>query len=228
VKYLYLVAACCRIQILTAYCYSKEHILSLGVDDTYENHRKYTELRILTVTASLQQCQTDKSHSTKEQACAQKSIMYFSFSPSPPATSYSTAPMNIPSSSSARPQSPSCAYPSWPRRSSLSSNSGSSFEDEAHSSSFITDEELFPCVFDDAEQDCTPPATPSLSRSPASPNMMCEARVVVDNGSLMRELVAQEKAKKERRRRKSSSSSRKSRSSSATSKHMSPIQEVVE
>ncbi|KAG4444459.1 hypothetical protein IFR05_000050 [Cadophora sp. M221] len=157
--------------------------------------------------------------------------MYFSFSPSPPATSYSTAPMNIPTTSNSRSQSPSCAYPSWPRRSSLSSNSSSSCEDEAaHSSSYITDEELFPCVFDDAEQDCTPPATPSLSRSPASPNMMCEARIVVTNGSLMRELVAEEKAKKEQRsrRRKSSSSSRKSRSSSAASKHMSPIQEVVE
>ncbi|KAH7336350.1 hypothetical protein BKA65DRAFT_32492 [Rhexocercosporidium sp. MPI-PUGE-AT-0058] len=161
--------------------------------------------------------------------------MYFSFSPSPPATSYSTLPMAIPSSSTSRPQSPSCAYPSWPRRSSLSSNSSSGCEDEAiHSSSYITDEELFPCVFDDAEQDCTPPATPSLglSRSPASPSMMCEARIVVNNGSLMRELVAEEKAKKERsRRRKSSSSSRKSRSSSAASnksKHMSPIQEVVE
>lgn len=157
--------------------------------------------------------------------------MYFSFSPSPPSTSYSTmgysaVPMDIPSSSSSRPQSPSCAYPSWPRRSSLSSNS--CCEDEPQSSSFIiSDEELFPCVFDETEQDCTPPITPSSSRSPASPNMMCEARIVVDNGSLMRQLVAEEKAKKERRRRKSSSS-RKSRSGSATSKHMSPILEVVE
>ncbi|CZT02693.1 hypothetical protein WAI453_002170 [Rhynchosporium graminicola] len=151
--------------------------------------------------------------------------MYFSFSPSPPATSYATAPMAIPSASSSRPQATSCAYPSWPRRSSLSSNS--SGEDEAHSSSFITDEELFPCVFDDAELDCTPPTTPSLSRSPASPNMMCEARLVLDKGSMMRQLVAEEKAKKERRPLKRSSS-RKSRSSSASSKRMSPIQEVVE
>jgi hypothetical protein len=53
---------------------------------------------------------------------------------------------------------------------------------------------------------------------------MCD--IVVDNGSLMRELMAQEKTKKERRRRKSTSS-KKSRSSSG-SKHMSPILEVVE
>lgn len=154
--------------------------------------------------------------------------MLFSFSPSPsssPLTSYSTLPMDIPSSSRSRPQSPSCAYPSWPRRSSLSSNY-SCDEEYRSSSSIISDEELFPCVFDDAEQDCTPPVTPNLSRSPASPGLM--EHIVVDNGSLMRELVAQEKAKKERRRRAKSASGRKSRSSSGSSKHMSPILEVGE
>jgi hypothetical protein len=150
--------------------------------------------------------------------------MYFSFSPSPPSTSYSTSPMEIPSSSSSRPQSPSCAYPSWPRRASLSSNSSHEDEDSRSSSFIISDEELFPLVFDDADRDCTPPATPNSSRSPASPSRMCD--IVVDNGSLMRELMAQEKTKKERRRRKSSSS-KKSRSGSG-SKHMSPILEVVE
>lgn len=136
---------------------------------------------------------------------------------------YSTAPMDIPSSSRSRPQSPSCAYPSWPRRASLSSNSS---EEEHQTSSFIiSDEELFPDVFD--EQDCTPPATPHshASRSPASPSMLCD--MVVDNGSLMRQLMAEEKAKKERRRRKSASS-KKSRSGSGASKHMSPILEAGE
>jgi hypothetical protein len=145
--------------------------------------------------------------------------MYFSYLPSPPSTSYSTSPMEIPSSSSSRPQSPSCAYPSWPRRASLSN---SSHGDENSSSFIISDEELFPLVFDDGDRDCTPPATPNSSRSPASPSRMCD--IVVDNGSLMRELMAQEKTKKERRRRKSTSS-KKSRSGS---KHMSPILEVVE
>jgi len=150
-----------------------------------------------------------------------QNIMYFSYSPaSSPTSSYSIAPMEIPSSSSSRPQSPSCAYPSWPRRASLSSNS--SHGDEDSSSFIISDEELFPLVFDDADRDCTPPQTPYSSRSPASPSRMCD--IVVDNGSLMRELMTQEKTKKERRRRKSTSS-KKSRSSS---KHMSPILEVVE
>lgn len=132
------------------------------------------------------------------------------------------APMDIPSSSRPRQQSPSCAYPSWPRRASLSS---SSREEELQSSSFIiSDEELFPDVFD--EQDCTPPTTPHSSRSPASPSMLCD--MVVDNRSLMRHLMAEEKTKKERRGRRRSSSSKKSRSGSGASKPMSPIQEVGE
>ncbi|TVY78304.1 hypothetical protein LSUE1_G006955 [Lachnellula suecica] len=154
--------------------------------------------------------------------------MYFSISPSAPSTSYSTSsPMDIPSSGTK--SSPSCAFPSWPRRSSLSSNSSS--DEEYHNHSFvISDEELFPCVFDDVEQDITPLATPSsnASRSPASP--MREQHIVVDHGTLMRELIAEEKAKMERRerRRRRSGSSKKSRSGSGSSKHMSPIQEAGE
>jgi hypothetical protein len=155
--------------------------------------------------------------------------MYFSISPSAPSTSYSTSSaMDIPSSGSRSSQA-SCAFPSWPRRSSLSSNT--SADEEYHNHSFIiSDEELFPCVFDDAEQDCTPPATPSSnsSRSPASP--MCEQQIVVDHGSLMRDLIAQERAKVEKRERKRrrSGGSKNSRSGSGSSKHMSPIQEAVE
>lgn len=149
--------------------------------------------------------------------------MYFSLSPASATSSYSTLPMEIPStSSSSRTQSPSCAFPSWPRRSSLSSNSSN---EDSSCSSYISDEELFPCVFDDAEQDITPPVTPHTSRSPASPSRIHEARIVVDAGAFMRQLVAEEKAKKERRRRKSS---KKSRSGSGASKHMSPILEAGE
>lgn len=157
--------------------------------------------------------------------------MYFSFSPSPGRSSYtSTSPMDIPSTSNSRPQSPfSCAYPSWPRRSSLTSDSGS--EDQSSTpNSFISDDDLedtFPAVFDDAEQDCTPITTPYVNRSPETTSSMHQAQVVVDTSALMRELIAQEKAKKEeRKRRRRSSSSRKSRN--GTSKHMSPILEAGE
>jgi len=131
--------------------------------------------------------------------------------------------MDIPSTSSSRPQSTSCACPSWPRRSSLSSNPGT--EDRA--TSYLSDDDLedfFPCVFDDAEQDCTPPITPYATRSLEVASSI-QAQVVVDTGALMRELIAQEKAKKERKLRRRSGSSRKSRSGT---KHMSPILEAGE
>ena len=189
----------------------------------YENTiQRVNSQPYITVTDLQNQHRIKSVLSTREQIHAGNTIiiMYFSFSPSPPSTSYKTAPMDIPSTSSSRPQSPSCAYPSWPRRSSLSSES--SCHDEISATSYISDEDLFPCVFDDAEQDCTPPATPNTCRSPAS----CEAQIVVDNGTFMRELIAQDKARKERRRRRSGSS-RKSRTGSST-KHMSPILEVGE
>ncbi|TAQ83108.1 hypothetical protein B7494_g8568 [Chlorociboria aeruginascens] len=152
--------------------------------------------------------------------------MYYSFTPSPPSTSYTASPMEIPSNTRPRSQSPSCAFPSWPRRSSLSSNS--SIEEESPATSFLSDVELFPSVFDDAEQDQTPPFTPPISRSPSF-----EAQVV-DHGELMRELIAQHQAqqmaapKKEKKRRRSSSSTSRKSSRSNSSKPMSPIAEAGE
>ncbi|KAF7950528.1 hypothetical protein EAE96_007810 [Botrytis aclada] len=166
--------------------------------------------------------------------------MYFSYTPSPPSTSYSTSAMEIPSSSSSRPQSPSCAYPSWPRRSSMNSNDSidAQTQNYSYTSSAFSDEELscglYTSVFE--EEDCSPLATPNV-RSPSG--SMCEPQyVVVDNAALMRELIAQhaaEKAKKrekaaEKSKKKHGSSSRKSRHSSGahSSKHMTPISEVGE
>jgi hypothetical protein len=152
--------------------------------------------------------------------------MYFSFSPSPSRSSYTTAPIDLPSSNS-RPQSPSCAFPSWPRRSSLSSNSSS----DDNPSSFISDDdlELFPSVFDDADADCTPIATPYTTRSPGEASD-APHYTVVDTAALMRELVREEKAKKEKekKRRSRAASGRKSSRSSSSGKHMSPIIEAPE
>ena len=92
------------------------------------------------------------------------------------------------------------------------------------STSFIiSDEELFPSVFEEDSRDVTPSTTPSASRSPASPTCLYEPRVAVDNGSLMRGLLAQEKAKREQQQQRRRKSSKKSRSGS--NKHMSPIVE---
>jgi hypothetical protein len=129
--------------------------------------------------------------------------------------------MDIPSSSSFTQQSLCCAYPSWPRRSSLLSNSNIEDEKARFSSFVISDEELFPCIFSNAEQDCKHPVTLHASRSPASPSMMSQ----INDGPLLRELVSQEKV---RIRRRKHVCSNKPRSGSGRSKHMSPILEVCQ
>lgn len=150
--------------------------------------------------------------------------MVFAYSPSSPSTSYSTtSAMEIPTSSRSRSLSPSCAYPSWPQGPSLTAGVG---RRASESTSFIiSDEELFATMdFEDSSRDCSPsPTTPHTSRSPASPAGLYEQRVAVDNGSLMREIAAQEKAKREQQRRRKASAMKKSRSGS--NKHMTPIVE---
>jgi len=149
--------------------------------------------------------------------------MYFTSSPmaSPASSIYSSYSMSSTSSSScdSRPQSPNCAYPSWPRRSSLS---GGVTEEPT---SFISDDDLFPDVFDDNESDCTPIASPC--RSPPQTSMR-EAEII--SFTTIREMLAMQKQlegeKKKRKRRSSSSSSRKSKTGHA--KTMSTIQEVGE
>lgn len=142
---------------------------------------------------------------------------YFSYSspsnsrPSSPASStyssYSISPLAISSSQSST-QTPSCAFPSWPRRSSLDG----SVNGEA--SSYISDDDLFPEVFDDSESDCTPLASPC--RSPPHNEGALISR------SSVRDLLALKEQQPKKQRR----SSRKSKSSSG--KPMSPIQEVGE
>ncbi|PQE13420.1 hypothetical protein CJF32_00011238 [Rutstroemia sp. NJR-2017a WRK4] len=156
--------------------------------------------------------------------------MYFSYTPSPPSTSYySSSTMEIPSISSSRPQSPSCAFPSWPRRSSMKSESG----EQSHVSSSFSDEELsfglYPSVFDDAQEDCMPLAT--LHRSTS--RSMCEPQcVVIDSGALMCELIAQhaqgETVNKEKSKKRAHGSRKSRHISTTSSKHMSPIMEADE
>jgi hypothetical protein len=155
--------------------------------------------------------------------------MYFTFSPSPTRSSYSTSPLDMPAtSSSPPPQSPSCAYPSWPRRTSLSSPSGSSSSEERDApTSYISDDDLYPAVFDDAEPDCSPAATPYDQRSPVAAPAVLQPQVVVDTGALMRELLAEEKARrKEKKRYSRHANSRKLRSGSLP-RHMTPIREAT-
>lgn len=161
--------------------------------------------------------------------------MYFSFSPSPPSTSYTTGAMDIPganSSSSSRSTSASCAFPSWPRRSSLDSSVPSGSSEEPLATSYISDDDLFPCVFDESEPEYSPISSPNSILSPASPSAFpAEEELapppVFDLRALQQQYLKELKAqKKEKKGRRSSSGSKKSRSSS--SRQMSPIMEVGE
>jgi len=148
--------------------------------------------------------------------------MDFSLSPSPPSTFYSAA-MDVPMSSSQQ-QSPSCAFPSWPRRSSLSSGSTCEERTESQATSYISDDELFPCVFDDTEQDCYSPATPHTSRTLLS---MDQQSQVADSAAFMRVLVAQYETKAKKERSGHNKGSRRT-SRTASNQHLTPIQEVGE
>jgi hypothetical protein len=151
--------------------------------------------------------------------------MFFTTSPtsSPGSSLYSSyssySISSIPSSDSSS-QGSSCAFPSWPRRSSLDGS------ETQEANSFISDDDLFPEVFDENESDCTPITSPC--RSP--PHTTLEELEIV-SFTAVRNMLAlhkelQPEKKQRRKRRSSSSSSRKSRSGLA--KPMSPIQEAGE
>jgi len=123
--------------------------------------------------------------------------------------------------------SASCAYPSWPRRSSLSSG----VTEEA--TSFVSDDDLFVDVFDEESTDCSPLYTPNQANTPAVTTRYGD----VISGSTLRHLLAAQKqqmqnqqcyipstTKSKKKKRKSST---KSRASSVT-KPMSVIVEAGE
>ncbi|KAH8816317.1 hypothetical protein F5884DRAFT_217590 [Xylogone sp. PMI_703] len=157
--------------------------------------------------------------------------MYYPYSPSPPSTSYTTGAMEIPGSSSrSRSTSGSCAFPSWPRRSSLDSSAPTSPSEETLATSYISDEDLFPCVFDESEPEYSPISTPNSILSPTSPSAYLQEEEAApapafDFRALQQQYLKAMKApKKEKKSRRSSS--KKSRGT--VSRQMSPIMEVGE
>ncbi|KAH6850888.1 hypothetical protein B0I37DRAFT_123751 [Chaetomium sp. MPI-CAGE-AT-0009] len=110
-----------------------------------------------------------------------------------------SSPMDIAprSSSSRRGPDPECAFPSWPRRSSLGEG-----ESEERATSYITDDELFMDVFEDDACSVSSSQT-SPAHSPAAP-VLTEAEFL----QLQREQLAYQRemrkialAEKEMRRR---------------------------
>ncbi|KAI9744863.1 MAG: hypothetical protein M1818_001788 [Claussenomyces sp. TS43310] len=164
--------------------------------------------------------------------------MYYSSSPvySPPSTPSSisslyhispTSPRRISDASTA-----SCAFPSWPRRSSLSgstSSCDSGFNSvAAQVTNFISDDDLFPDVFEDSESDCTPSGSPC--RSPLAVSAReAEVRATVTVGSLpgaLKEIKEMKETRdKERARARKEKRPRYMRKRSSTGKAMTPILE---
>jgi len=103
------------------------------------------------------------------------------------------------SSSSRRGPDPECAYPSWPRRSSLGEG-----DSEERATSYITDDELFMDVFDDDACSVSSQGSSSPVHSPVGAPVLTEADIL----RLHREQLAYQRemrrvvlAEKERRRR---------------------------
>ncbi|KAK4122713.1 hypothetical protein N657DRAFT_691200 [Parathielavia appendiculata] len=110
-----------------------------------------------------------------------------------------SSPMDItPRASSRRGPDPECAFPSWPRRSSLGEG-----DSEYRATSYITDDELFMDVFEDDACSVSSQGSASPVHSPAAP-VLTEA----DFLQLQREQLAYQRemrrillAEKELRRR---------------------------
>ncbi|KAK3304326.1 uncharacterized protein B0T15DRAFT_236938 [Chaetomium strumarium] len=133
-----------------------------------------------------------------------------------------SSPLDIaPRSSSRRGPDPECAYPSWPRRSSLGEHDAT----EERATSYIPDEDLFLDVFEDDSSSVSSHGSATPIQSPQPP-VLTEAQLA----QLQREQLAYERevrrillAEKEMRRRQAEQDHRrrvanKRRSASSSSK----------
>ncbi|RDA84238.1 hypothetical protein CP532_0132 [Ophiocordyceps camponoti-leonardi (nom. inval.)] len=111
------------------------------------------------------------------------------------------APLDF-SSTNIRTHDASCAYPSWPRRSSLSDSD----HEEPHATSFLSDDDLFlPDPFDDDAHSVSSSgsvSSPSATAVDSPPRLSDEElmRIERDRVALQREILRQVKQEKERRR----------------------------
>ncbi|KAK3315034.1 hypothetical protein B0H66DRAFT_535925 [Apodospora peruviana] len=158
-------------------------------------------------------CSSSSSHSS--------SSSYTSY-----ASSYGSmaTPMDIaPSPFSSRGPDASCAFPSWPRRTSLSESDAA----EERATSYLSDEDLFPQdVFEDDARSVSSNGSASPLQSPTPMPVMTEAELLEvqrERAAYQKEVMRFLMSEKERRRQaaKRSRSSSGSKSSSS-SKQKSP------
>lgn len=154
------------------------------------------------------------------------------------------SPMNISTSVTSRDES--CAFPSWPRRASLSSTSASAYEPRA--SSYLSDDDLF--LYDEpsgsgSDSDCSVASSSAGSASPptlglvlASPVRQAPSEAEIlemqrQRLNMRKDLIRMVQQEKERRKQagkqRRSTSNKKSTSASKTKSYsMAPISEADE
>jgi hypothetical protein len=138
-----------------------------------------------------------------------------------------SAPMDINPGSSYRSQESSCAFPSWPRRSSLS-DPDSQFEDQ-RATSYISDEDLFFADTFESDYDSRSISS-SSSNSPhqQEQDAIQQARERAAYQREMMRVLAAEKARRQQAKKGSRRSSTSSKKGSPKSKmvSMTPIAEA--
>ncbi|KAL2128525.1 hypothetical protein VTI74DRAFT_9053 [Chaetomium olivicolor] len=148
-----------------------------------------------------------------------------------------SSPLDIaPRSSSRRGPDEACAFPSWPRRSSLGEDAA-----EERATSYITDEELFMDVFEDDACSVSSQGSASPAHSPAAPVLTEAEFLALQRQQLayereMRRILLAEKelrrrqAEQDHRRRQQAANKRRAASSSKKTKSklsaMTPIAEA--
>ncbi|KAM7208616.1 hypothetical protein V8F20_001039 [Naviculisporaceae sp. PSN 640] len=164
------------------------------------------------------------SYYSSSSSSSHSSSSYTSYSGS----SFISSPMDIaPSPFSSRGADATCAFPSWPRRTSLCEADA-----EERATSYLSDEDLFPTDFEDDSRS----VSSSGSLSPIqSPPAMTEAELLEaqrERAAYQREVMRFLLAEKERRRqapkRRSSSGSKSSNSKKSPKSKLSSMTPIAE
>jgi hypothetical protein len=134
-------------------------------------------------------------------------------------SSYSSmsSPMDIaPTPFSSRSPDASCAFPSWPRRTSLSESDAS----EERATSYLSDEDLFFDVFDDDARSVSSNGSASPVVSPPTANIMTDAEMFEmqrERAAYQRDVMRTLLNEKEQRRRQQQQAAKRQRRSSGGS-----------
>ena len=134
-----------------------------------------------------------------------------------------SAPIDIVSRERSSTQEFNCAFPSWPRRSSLSESD--CVGDDHRATSYLSDEDLFPCAVDD-DSDCRSiSSSGSATASPrAAPTEAELLELQRERDAYQREVVRFLVNERDRRRQQAQTARRSRRSSSGHQQQQSQTQ----